>query len=468
MRIRHSLTYFLVIPAVGLIFLVAFFAEGIAKKALERALGNRLVSIAQATATTLSPRLFLLEEGDDQTRLKKAAAQKLESLRDKTQVRRIVVGKLEPTIALVDSNKNFAVGDEYLRAQQDEHELSLVRAGQGVASVLFSGPEGALYKTGYAPLLNAEEKVRGFVAVDATPTYDRALKTLRTWMIALFSFALFLLLALSRLLARNVVKPLDELSQSAARIGQGQLDTEIPKGGPREATILAQAMEEMTAALRAREEELQMMLAGIAHEVRNPLGGIELFGGLLKEDLPSDDPRQKHVEKILKELKVLAKVVTDFLDFARHDVHEPTATNLHDLLASVVMIAEAEASEKRITLRFNAKSESFLLDPEAIKRALLNLVSNAIQAGAEGTQVDISAELQEQHCRLVVEDSGPGIPEATLAEIFTPFFTTKEKGTGLGLALVKKTAETHKGRIWAENKPQGGARFVLELSQPPQ
>ena len=94
-------------------------------------------------------------------------------------------------------------------------------------------------------------------------------------------------------------------------------------------------MTRMTTSLRTRDEHMQTMLAGIAHEVRNPLGGIELFGGLLKEDLEGD-PRQESVKKILSELGVLSRVVNDFLDYARKAPHQPTETPLQELSTEII------------------------------------------------------------------------------------------------------------------------------------
>jgi signal transduction histidine kinase len=333
--------------------------------------------------------------------------------------------------------------------------------------VLFEGTDGRPYKTGYAPLRDENGGISAYAGVNARASFYDSIHELRTTMAVIAIFGTLLLMAFASLSARRVSVPLSRLSEAASRIGEGKLDTEIPpgEGTTAESEILASTMRSMARSLAVRDEEMQLMLAGIAHEVRNPLGGIELFGGLLKEDLEATDPRRKHVEKILKELGTLSRVVNDFLDFARRSHVEPRDSDVHDLLAEVVSISERDAASGDVRLELDAeKNLSARIDPEAVKRAVLNLVRNAIQASPKGGRVKVSGR-RNGTGELVVEvlDQGPGIPENKRKEIFTPFYTTKQKGTGLGLALVRKTVEAHRGRIRVEDGEGGGARFVIEL-----
>ena len=274
-------------------------------------------------------------------------------------------------------------------------------------------------------------------------------------------FGLLLLLAAALYSARRVAIPLAELSEAAKRVGTGDLKAEIPLGGPQEALVLGQTMRQMTASLGARDEEMQMMLAGIAHEVRNPRGGIELFGGLLKEDLEGD-PRQKHVQKILRELGTLSRVVNDFLDFARHHEPERRSLPLFDIAFEIAALSEPDADAAKVTLKLDIpKDLEVNADPEALKRALLNLVRNGLQAAE--SKVVLSATKNDGEVVISVDDDGPGVPEEKRAEIFTPFFTTKQKGTGLGLALVDKTLRQHGGSVEVTESEGGGARFLLRI-----
>lgn len=464
-RIRSQLLVAFVVPAVLAIALLAWFADAAARRSLDDALGERLSSIAQAAATAVPARVMALERGDDDARSRRSAMKKLGRLQAATGVARILVVRTEGDEAILDTEGTLRVGDVYDRARFDRLEIEGTKKKQGSASVLFEGPGGMPYKTGYAAFLGDEDEVLGYVAVNAAASYTDAIDELRRTVAGIALFAILSLAAAALLIARRLSDPIAALSASAATIGEGRLDADIPIGGPEETVVLGKTMRAMTRSLEARDEEMQMMLAGIAHEVRNPLGGIELFGGLLREDLEEGDKRRKHVDKILRELGTLSKVVNDFLDFARRAEPDPRPTNLHDMLFEVVTIAEKDAADKgtKLDLDVDSKLEA-KLDPEAMKRAILNLVRNAVQASPkEDGRVRIGATADGEGVQIVVEDNGPGIPSENSEEIFTPFFTTKQKGTGLGLALVKKSVVQHGGTIVVETANSGGARFVITL-----
>lgn len=496
LSLRSQLLLALVVPAAVVVAVVAARAEAVAASALEAALGQRLVSVAQAAAILVSPRITVLGPGDDATRTHRSAVARLLELSEATAVARLLVVRAEDDSVLLDTGGELPVGAPYRRADFDRLEIEQVQAGLGVASVLFEGPSGRPFKSGYAPLrADREPPARGslglgaqtpeaqaatdlpeppslaakapevvaYVVAVAPATYTDALVSLRERVGFLASGGLVLLGTLAVIVAGLLSRPLARLSEAARAVGGGRLDVPVPSGGPAEAIVLAETMRTMTRSLEARDEEMQMMLAGIAHEVRNPLGGIELFGGLLREDLEGD-PRQSHVVKILRELGVLSRVVNDFLDFARRKPLRPTLVDVRDLVEEVAGLAKADLDERDITLELGPTSPTpALLDREAIQRALLNLIRNAIQAAPRGGRVRLGSQAANAGLELSVDDDGPGVAPDKVEAIFAPFFTTKQKGTGLGLALVRRTALAHGGTVRVERSPLGGARFVLEL-----
>jgi signal transduction histidine kinase len=464
--LRHQLLLALVVPAIVVIAAMAYFADAAVRRALEASLGDRLMAVGQAAAVSVEDRVLALDRGDEESRVARSTEKKLRDLAASTGVERIMIVRLENFGSLIDTKGELKIGDEYVRARFDKSELEQVARGNGAASVLFRGPEGRWYKTGYAPLraIEADGAVQGAVVVNAPARFFDLIDDLRK---SLGSIALVGMLALGALAfasARRLAVPLQRLSGAAERIGQGELDTDVPLGGPEEAVVLARTMRAMAAALSARDKEMQLMLAGIAHEVRNPLGGIELFGGLLREDLAPDDPRRKSVDKILKEIGVLGSVVNDFLDFARRRPLNPSPTEVKDLLDEIASVLSREAEDKKIALSVEAEPNlSAKLDRDEMRRAILNLAKNGIQATPEGGRVRLLAQRAGTELVVSVEDNGPGVPEGQRAEVWKPFFTTKQKGTGLGLALVKKAVDAHGGTISIDDAPGGGARFVLRL-----
>lgn len=464
MRLKNQLIAVLVVPAVLVIGATAYLADAAARRALEESLGDRLTSIAEAATTLVDPNVLLLQKGEDELRTKKNVLAKLERLREATGTRRIVVVRFADSAALVDTTDELKVGDEYTRALFDRTELESVKLGESMASILFNGPDGRRYKTGYAPLYNEEERIAGFTAVDGHASFFDAIDELRATTGAILLLAIAVLLAAALILSKRVAVPLTALSAAAERIGEGDLQTEIPSGGPDEAVVLETTMRSMARSLMLRDEEMQLMLAGIAHEVRNPLGGIELFGGLLREDLEDGDPRRKHVDKILKELHTLSRVVNDFLDFARRAPPQLRLTDLRDLLDEVVQLSQRDASALEVDVQLHAEAGiAANIDADQMKRAVLNLVRNGIQAAPKGGRVRITLAKNAGATRIIIADNGAGIPKEKRQEIFTPFFTTKQKGTGLGLALVKKAVDAHGGTILVGDAEGGGAELTIEL-----
>jgi signal transduction histidine kinase len=462
--LRTQLLAALVVPTALVLAVLAFVAERTAFRALEASLGRRLTTVAASATTFVSPRLAALGPRDGSSRTARNALRKLTELKDQTGVARILMVDVNRDRVLVDTARRLPAGAAYVRARFDAFELEAVRAGGTAASVLFEGEDGQPVKTGYAPLSDGE-RVVAYAAVQAAPEYGDALARQRSRLIWGAAVSLAILVALAFGVARWVSVPLARLARAAGRIGAGDLDARVAEEGPTEARVLARTMNGMASALRSRDARMQMMLAGIAHEVRNPLGGIELFGGMLKEDLPPDDPKSRHVDRILAEMKNLSGVVNDFLDYARQRELDLTWVDLVELARRTWDLVEGEARTKAIQVEWTTRPTRHPVDSDAIRRALLNLMRNAVQACPGEGRVRVGIEpLPGTGALLWVEDSGPGVSEVDADRIFEPFFTTKQQGTGLGLALVAKAAELHGGAArCARSRDLSGARFELRL-----
>jgi signal transduction histidine kinase len=265
----------------------------------------------------------------------------------------------------------------------------------------------------------------------------------------------------------NVVRPLMRLTEAAQRIARGDLETPIWKRKRRDQIkTLSDTMEEMRQALRARDEERETLLAGIAHEVRNPLGGMDLFTGILAEEL-AGRPEAAHAARVRAELANLERVVEEFLDFARARPLDLAPVDLGGLAGEVRDLALPLALERSVRLAVSGAGEA-PGDRERLRRAVLNLARNAIEASPAGATVEIAARAQADHAELEVRDRGPGLSAQARERLFRPFFTTKEKGTGLGLALAKKVADAHGGSIAVEDREGGGTVARLALPVPRQ
>jgi signal transduction histidine kinase len=215
---------------------------------------------------------------------------------------------------------------------------------------------------------------------------------------------------------------------------------------------------------KKRLAALGEMAAGMAHEIRNPLGGIELYASMLAKDLQELPASLQLVRKISSGVKRLEGLVSQVLQFSREISPQIQITDLAAIIDQSVEFAADRIRPDLLCRVTGPRPMSVRIDSLLMGQAILNLTINAIEAVGEGSgAIDITwSPLEDQgKFRLSIKDSGPGIPPNVLDKIFNPFFTTKESGTGLGLAIVHRIVEAHDGTITVTNAPQGGAIFEI-------
>lgn len=225
------------------------------------------------------------------------------------------------------------------------------------------------------------------------------------------------------------------------------------------------------------------MAATVAHEVKNPLGGIRGFADLLDQDLEKDDPRKKSVEKIMEGVETLDKIVLSLLNYTKPIRLHLHQTEFTSFLDEVIKFFEIDLAreQKGIHLVREYPERTLLcrLDPEQFRQVILNLLRNATQAMPHGGKIVVGVNEERKEAgelknslgsygerrRLVlkISDQGMGMSKATLEKLFTPFFTTKEHGTGLGLSTVKKIVDAHRGDIKVESEMGKGTTVVVGL-----
>jgi signal transduction histidine kinase len=207
------------------------------------------------------------------------------------------------------------------------------------------------------------------------------------------------------------------------------------------------------------------LAAGLAHELRNPLGSVAGAAGILRRNANLEPKHQECLEIIDKESQRLNRLLTEFLDFARPRPPKYQNLDADSLLSSVIQLAAHGVAGSGVELRKETPPALPPVegDPEMLKQLLLNLVINAIQAMPEGGEVVVSAASREGKMLISVRDQGTGIAPESRDRIFDPFFTTKEGGTGLGLPVAHQIADQHGGVLRAEANPDRGMTFSLVL-----
>jgi len=460
MRRRFALAAAL--PALVSLAVMALVADRLARRALEDELGARLVAAARAAAAALpADRVARLAPGDEGTRTSAHVRARLDAVARATDTHLLVV-RTDRT-ALADSSGRTRIGELVLWLERDRLEIAEAAAGRAVASqVMFEGSDGRLYKTGYAPVFDAGAVV-AVVGADGTAGSFETLRRFRRLVATVAIAGAVLGAVIAALAAMTVTRPLTRITEAARRIARGDLETPLWKRRRKdEIGTLRDTIEEMRKALHARDEERETLLAGIAHEVRNPLGAIDLFAGLLAEEL-ARRPEEAHVARIRSELANLSKVVEEFLDYARARPPLREDVDLRLLLAEVADVAQPLASERQVSLTVDGGGTA-RADREQLRRAAVNLVRNAVEAAPVASEVEVVAHTSGGEAVVEVRDRGPGLSAEARASLFRPFFTTKERGTGLGLALAKKVAEAHGGTLALEDREGGGT--VARLAVP--
>jgi len=211
------------------------------------------------------------------------------------------------------------------------------------------------------------------------------------------------------------------------------------------------------------------MASAVAHELRNPLAGIGGFAAILKEDLADDPSKQKWVGKILQGVKDLERVAENLLFLTRRTEIKRYQVDLKSLLSDIVQLLQAEihrnGAEVDIVTRFPEENVLISADAELLKMIFTNLGRNGLQALENRGEVTFRLEwkLLANRVKVEVHDNGCGIPEDNLTKLFNPFFTTHSNGTGLGLSLVKKAIDLHRGQISIESQVGEGSKFEVLL-----
>jgi len=451
-RLLAKLLAAMLVPAALALALFGTAAHEVARRVLEEEMGRRLATAAASVAMLVLPeQLSAIAAGDEQSNTYANLRHRVEQAREQLAVRRVLLVATDQT-ARADSDNALPLGAQAHELGADAPELEKAAAGQATASPLFVGRDGLPYKRGYARIGDS-----GFAVVEASAQYLDALAAFRRWLVAGGVASLALIVLLAAWLSRRTTGPLERLALAAERIGHGDLTGAVRVETRDEIGYLASRLDEMRAALRARDERMQMMLAGIAHEVRNPLGGLELYAGLLRDGLADQPERLGEVARVEREIAYLENVVTDFLDFARRPALVPEAFSVAALLQEIAEIARPQ-NGPTIAVKATAGLTAYA-DRAQIRRALLNLAKNATRAAGAKGQVVLAAQLAEARIEWEVRDSGSGVADEIRDKIFTPFFTTHERGTGLGLAFVAEIARDHGSDVTVGRAAEGGARF---------
>lgn len=258
-------------------------------------------------------------------------------------------------------------------------------------------------------------------------------------------------------LVRRLNRPLAALAQAAEHLGRGEPVDPVPEAGPEDLRRTTRAFNRMNDRLQRFVQDRTRMLAAVSHDLRTPITALRLRAEMV-EDAESRD-------SMLKTLEEMQQMVEGVLAFAREDAARED-TRVVDLVALVESVCDDIADIGGEIDFAPAERRPYACRPVALKRALRNLMDNAVRYGARAR---VALETDAAEIRIIVDDDGPGIPEAEFERVFAPFVRLEESrsretgGSGLGLAIARTIARAHGGDITLENRVGGGLRAVLRL-----
>lgn len=260
---------------------------------------------------------------------------------------------------------------------------------------------------------------------------------------------------------RRINLPLRQAALGASRIGLGHFDEKLNEVGPKEISAMAKAFNIMSDNLAKMEQNRALMMAGVSHDLRTPISRLRLSVEMYV-------PNKIEQAAMIQDLDDMEMLTRQFLDFANADTQEQTTTTHLDLMASQ-LADQYERHGHRVDIVGTVGYVA--IKPNAVRRALVNLIENALRYGKEPVSLHLSHDAK--NIRLIVKDCGSGLPEEELEPVKRPFYRgeaarTGAKGSGLGLAVVERIAKMHGGNLKLRNHPKEGllAEIILPVKQP--
>jgi len=317
-------------------------------------------------------------------------------------------------------------------------------------------------------------------------TRMQMLEASRIYIISSIAITAFLVITISWILLKFVKRPLDKIIDNMSRVEKGDLGVRIEYRGRDEISRLIASFNSMVDRLAVAKNELEQfhfqqleradrlasigeMAAGIAHEIKNPLAGISAAVSIIKDDLESGDSRIEILNEVIQQVQRLDKTVNDLLFFGKPSLPEPSCVDINEVITKTLKFASQHRSVANIEKRLELMPDlpAVYVDAKQMQQVFLNIILNAFQAMSAGGTLTIvtgrTFRQEREYIKIEVADTGSGIPPQILEKIFTPFFTTKAQGTGLGLPICCKLIHLHNGEIRVTSDDRHGTVFTVEL-----
>lgn len=357
-------------------------------------------------------------------------------------------------LAHTDSAKTGTTDPQLMLSRK---EIAETIVGKSSSSLPFKGEDGQWYMWGFYKLTDSY-----WLGIQENAEKLSQIENLITFFFWIGFGGIILTIIAGLFLVNTILKPVHTLAGFSQALGKGDFNAKRPENIEGELEPLATALDTMRSDLAAVQKEKESMLAQIAHEIRNPLGSVELLAGLIKEDHSLSEKNLNFISRIIQEIIGLKSLISAYLNYSRPLSPNSEKVFLPDVLSQIKDIVTISLERKNIRLILSDTETTIDFDPVHLRQIILNLISNSIEAieNSDG-EIEISAIQINKAIHISVKDNGPGIKTESANQIFKPFFTTKENGTGLGLAISKKLCEENQASLLLFSNGSLGCTFTI-------
>lgn len=381
-------------------------------------------------------------------------------------------------LKIYDRNDNlvFSIGEKFIKDKELSHKNFILKNGELHFNLKIKNeyPCNLCHKKEYSVIGRAEGKFELNKATGIVETRNKII-----FLSIILGFSVFLFIAF--FYGNIFLKPLNLLLQGIERIKKGDLNFSIKYDRKDEMGTLISSFNELLLNLRKSKEEIEklhkkemekaehlasigVIASGLAHEVKNPLAGINAALEILLEEKELPEEHKNVLIQIKEESRRILNIINSLLDYSRPSKPNPMEFDLETFLKDIEIIIKPFLKTKEIifTTYMEGENKKIYQDPDLLKRILINLIQNSFQAISNKGQINLRARTGENLIFEVIDD-GSGIDEKIKDKIFEPFFTTKIGGTGLGLSVVKKLVQEMDGQIFIDSKIGEGTKVTIVL-----
>lgn len=398
-------------------------------------------------------------------------------------------GPWDPQIYIFDKEKNVIMRSPKARDSSNIPHQDIVEKtlkGESLSGLILS--ERLIYYT--RPIVN-DGKTVGIIYVNLPvniPLRNR-FRALAPLLKAVALIA-FLSIFVSAFMARKIIHPLEEMTETARKLGEGDLGARVKKQYFSEETqVMGEALNRMAEKLQSTLEALDAdrkrlkhmermrrdLIASISHEIRTPLSTIQGCSEAIQDGVVTGADAKRYIDVIHKEVNYLNRLISDLLELekleAKAVVLQREFVSVKELFGEIAEIKQLELAKSGIIPEFSGEDVPVYVDRDKLKEVLSNLLENTIRYCPHKTKVIVSARKEEKRVLIIFEDNGPGVSDDDRARLFEHFYRVEKSrsksrgGYGLGLAIVKNIIQIHGGTVDAENVEGGGLRFIVAIPE---